>query len=541
MRRRRALGRADASHLKYPDWRMRPAGVQYARSIVTHHFILEDMKRTITTRVVNRIRDSIERHDLFVPGETVVLGVSGGPDSLCMLHVLRRLADEYALSLHVGHLHHGIRGEDADEDARFVKERCDAWDIPCRVNYVDVPRWAEARGIALEEAARQARYTSLRSLARALDSRCVAVAHNADDQVETILMHILRGSGLSGLRGMLPTIWMDEMRLGNPQPQRPPEKARVRLVRPLLDVPREEIAAYCAAQGLAPRFDRSNLDTTYFRNRLRHELLPHLETYNPNIRRALRRMADVIAADHEVLRQLRDETWPRVVCRESDEAILYDLEEFQKLSLGLRRSLLRQGIHRLRFSLRDIEWGHIDDAITLIDGGEVGSMIDLPRGLCLRLTYSDILLADEDYRLPRRDRPRVREPVPVPLPGRRALPARGWVFETCFIRVWDLPPGWDEEQHPHTAYLDAARVTAPLVLRPRREGDRFVPLGLDHSQKVSDFMINVKIPRRERDTIPLLTCEGKIIWIVGWRLDARYAVTPETKRVLVTKVYEEER
>jgi tRNA(Ile)-lysidine synthase len=333
---------------------------------------------------------------------------------------------------------------------------------------------------------------------------------------------------------------MDEMRLGNPQPDRPKEGNRVRLVRPLLDVPREETEAYCAAHGLGPRFDRSNLDTTYFRNRLRHELLPRLETYNPNVRQALRRMADVVAADHEVLRQVRDETWLRVVRQESEEAILYDLKAFSALPLGLQRSLLREGIHRLRFSLRDIEWGHIDDAITLIDEGDVDSMLTLPKGLVLKLTYSDILLADEDYVLPGRDRPRVRKPVPVPLPGERPLPKQGWVFCTRFIERQQLPEGWDKDGHPNVAYLDAARVTPPLVLRPRREGERFVPLGLDHSQKVSDFMINCKIPQRERDTIPLLTCEGDVVWIVGWRLDARYAVTPETKRVLVAKLYEEE-
>jgi tRNA(Ile)-lysidine synthase len=168
-------------------------------------------------------------------------------------------------------------------------------------------------------------------------------------------------------------------------------------------------------------------------------------------------------------------------------------------------------------------------------------MLTLPKGLVLKLTYSDILLADEDYVLPRRDRPRIQDPLPVPLPGERPLPEKGWVFSTRFIERQELPEDWDESRHPHIAYLDATQVTPPLMLRPRQEGERFVPLGLDHSQKVSDFMINCKIPQRERDTVPLLTSEGEVVWIVGWRLDARYAVTPETKRVLVAKVYEEER
>ena len=280
-----------------------------------------------------RVRQYAQRYRLFSPGETVVVGVSGGPDSLCLLHLLRRLAPELRLWLHVAHLHHGLRGAEADADAAFVAELADCWGLPCTVGRADVAALAREAGLSLEEAARQARYRFLAGVAEAGGAATLAVGHNADDQAETVLMHFLRGSGAAGLRGMLPRTPLDDYRLlqaatipiasghrvtalrsprwrqvfvvyswtaqplavsgadgdaSDPPPSpgpRVPASPRLHLVRPLLSISRAEIEAYCAEYRLAPRTDRSNEDTIFFRNRLRHELLPLLETYNPGIRR----------------------------------------------------------------------------------------------------------------------------------------------------------------------------------------------------------------------------------------------------------------
>jgi tRNA(Ile)-lysidine synthase len=490
------------------------------------------------------VRETIERHALLPAGEVVVLGVSGGPDSLAMLHILSRLAGDYQVALHVGHLNHGLRGADADADADYVAAVSREWGVPCTVESADVAGLAQERGrvgynVAIEEAARQARYAFLARLARELGGRTVAVAHNADDQVETVLMHLLRGAGLAGLRGMRPLSRLDEMRLGDET--LPDEGGRrwvqrgIRLVRPLLDAPRDEIEAYCREQGLQPRFDVSNLDRTYFRNRLRHELIPYLETYNPNVRQVIRRMAEAIAGDYEVLRRGLHEAWPRVVREEDDEAIVLDLAALRGLPEGLQRSVLREGVHRLRWSLRNINWVHIDDAVRVVMEGQTGAAATLPRGLLLTIGYDAATLAPMGYLRPPPDAPRLkREVAAIPVPGRVGLEG-GWALEVTRIPREALPPDWRENPDPYVAYFDAERCAGPLGLRPRREGDWFIPLGLGRRQRVCDLMINTKVPRDERDSVPLLTCGGDIVWVVGLRIDERYSISEDTSQVLVAR------
>jgi tRNA(Ile)-lysidine synthetase-like protein len=283
----------------------------------------------IVPDLLTSVRHAIEQHNLLTPGDTVVVGVSGGPDSLCLLHILQHLSHTLSLDLHIAHLNHCIRGEDADADAAFVAHVAAEWQLPISVETVDVPAFARAQKLALEEAARCARYHFLARVAHGIGARTIALGHNADDQTETVLMHWLRGSGLAGLRGMLPATQLADYRLIGDWPTcsdretHSPASALTTshlpsftIIRPLLGVPRADIEAYCIQHDLHPRFDRSNLDTTYFRNRLRHELIPYLETYNVNIRQVLRRSATAIAADYDLLRDQVQAAWkfPSLVC-----------------------------------------------------------------------------------------------------------------------------------------------------------------------------------------------------------------------------------
>jgi len=486
--------------------------------------------------LTRRVRETIREYDLLPSGGTVVVGVSGGVDSLCLLHVLWRLAPERDVRLHVGHLEHGIRGTESREDARFVRATCVDWGVPVSIKRVNVPALAERRGLAIEEAARQARYLYLGELARSLDAEVVAVAHHADDQVETVLMHILRGSGLAGLRGMRPATRLDDLRLGELEDAPRVPCAGIRLVRPLLYVERADIERYAREHDLRPRFDRSNLYTTFYRNRLRHELIPYLETYNPNIREVLRRTAEVAAGDYEVLRDVLIRTWPSVVRGETDVAIRFDLTALRGLQDGLLRSILREGIHRLRRSLRNINWVHVEDALRIVRHGDTGTAATLPAGLVLSLGYDDAVLAPEGYRPPAPDMPYLKgDPVPVRIPGRTAL-SGGWSLHTRIIPKGELPEGWDAAPHPYVAYLDADRLPDPLLVRTRRPGDRLRPLGMGGSQKVSDLMINRKVPRAERDVHPILAGNGEIVWVIGLHVDGSYALSDETRRVLEAAV-----
>jgi tRNA(Ile)-lysidine synthase len=475
--------------------------------------------------VLERARLLIDRHSLLPPGEVVIVGVSGGPDSLCLLHVLRRLAAAYSVELHVAHLNHQIRGPEADADAAFVADLASSWGLPCTVERRDVPALARERRLALEEAARQARYAFLAAVAARLGSRTIAVAHNADDQVESVIMHWLRGSGLAGLRGMLPLTPLADYRLAQAAEGQP----ILSLIRPLLEVPRSAVEAYCAAQGLEPRFDRSNLDTTYYRNRLRHELIPYLESYNPNIRQVVQRTAQVIRDDYELLRRELARVWPAVVRSEGAEAVLFDLAAWRSLSKALQRATLREAVHRLRRSLRNIDFIHIENALAVLLNGETGDRATLPQGLLATLSYDSFSVAGESSRPAPPDHPLLlsEEPLPISIPGSTPLPGGEWVLETEILPACD-----PAEAAPWEAYLDYSAVAAPY-LRCRRPGDCFQPLGMGgRGKRLGEFMINEKIPATWRDHIPLLVSGERIVWVCGYRPDERARVRAGTEKVL---------
>jgi len=280
--------------------------------------------------------------------------------------------DELGLAVTCAHLNHLIREADAEADASFVAEHAARWGVPCVVEARDVPATARELKLAIEEAARRVRYSFLARVARQVGATRIAVGHNADDQSETVLMHWLRGAGLAGARGMLPATRMADLRLLSEQ-----EMVRdLVLVRPLLETRREQILTYCQVHNLAPRYDRSNLDTTLYRNKLRQELLPYLEReFRPNFREILRRSASVARADHDLLSRLLDDAWAETVQYESDAAIILDLERWRGLHLALQRGTVRQAVQRLRRTLRDISLEHVDTAVAVARHGDASARL----------------------------------------------------------------------------------------------------------------------------------------------------------------------
>ena len=507
-----------------------------------------------------RVSAHIEAGGLLAKGETVVVGVSGGPDSLCLLHLLCRLRHRFQLDLHVAHLHHGMRGAEADGDAEYVRTLADDWNLPFTVQRADVPGLARRHHLAPEEAARRARYAFLRGVAAEVGACTIAVGHNADDQTETVLMHWLRGSGLAGLRGMLPLTSLGDYRLLDPLDSLLPsaplqsEPSDFRLIRPLLQVTRAEIEDYCDYHGLVPRFDRSNLDTTYFRNWLRHKVLPLLAEHNPSVQEVIRRSATVIADDYPLLRSLVDDAWFRVVVEESllpqtpivaesmdleaqGERVVFDLEKWRALPTGLQRSTLRKAIHRLRRSLRNIDFVHVENALLVARDGTTGDQATLPQNLRLAVGYDQVSIADARARQHLPDWPLLplhSDHVPVSVPGATSLPESDWVLETAVLSYGDLPSAWRTNLNPWHTYLDVHVVGDSLWLQSRQPGDRFQPLGMGgHAVKLADFLTNQKVPRSVRDRLPLLVGPSGIAWVCGYRIDERARLTNETRQVLV--------
>lgn len=484
--------------------------------------------------MLQQTKEYIATHNLLPTGATVVVGVSGGPDSVALLHLLRRLAAPLDLTLHVAHLHHGIRGADADADAAFIAELAADWGLPCTVEQVDLPAIAEREGLAIEEAARRVRYAFLCRAAGDVGARIIAVGHNADDQAETVLMHLLRGAGPAGLRGMLPKTRLQNYRL-LPQIETP-QPDNMHLIRPLLGTSRADIEAYCERHDLSPRFDRSNLDTTFFRNQLRHEVLPYLAKINPGISERLQHLAEIVRADYNLMQEFISIAWDTLLVKAHPDALVFDLRGWREQPLATRRSLIRRAAFELRRTLRDVDFGHVENAVRIVQTGETGAQATLPQGLELRVGYETLTIADQDALHLPPEAPWLADEmrVELPVPGKVHLP-EDWSVRTRYASYWNLEI-IAENVNPFVAWLDADAVGDAPYLRTRREGDRFQPHGMGgDSMRLSDFLINQKAPLRWRDYLPLLVADGKILWVVGMRLDESALVRPETERVVYVR------
>jgi tRNA(Ile)-lysidine synthase len=447
-----------------------------------------------------RVRNFIEQRGLLRPGDAVVVGVSGGPDSLCLLDVLCRL--DWRLTVHAAHLNHGLRAE-AGREAEFVRAEAAARGASFHLASVDTRAYASAHRRSVEEAARELRYDFLARVTAQTGAQTIAVAHTADDQAETVLMHFLRGSGVAGLRGMLPKSGKGE------QPV---------IVRPLLIAARSEVEAYCTERGLQPMRDPTNADTTYFRNRLRHELLPALETYNPNIRTTLARTAEVMAGEHELVLRAVDALWDEIACA-GTEAVTLHRARWRARSVPEQRALLRRAVQLLRPGLRDIDFAPLEAAVRFSRDAQTGRVCDLADGLCLAVDYESIVL---------REWSGVTLEAAVPQLKADGRLAEGWEFRAFPVAGWS-----PEESTPWRVFVDARALAQPVGLRRRRDGDRFQPLGLaGHHVKVSDFLINRKISAPLRAGWPLVVCGEAIVWVAGLRLDERFRITDATQAVV---------
>ncbi len=462
--------------------------------------------------MLTRVEENLNRYCPLDAGSRLLLGVSGGPDSLALLDTLESLG--YVTI--VAHLNHGIRPEAAGEADR-VRQAAESRGLPFVLGERDTSAYAQAENLSLEEAARELRYAFLFEQAQIHEADAVAVGHNADDQVETVLMHWLRGAGLTGLKGMrvctLPNTWSEA----------------IPLVRPLLSIWGDEIRAYCQERGLEPVFDRSNLNTNYFRNRLRHELIPLLDDYVPGIRRRLWRMAEIIAGDHAVLSTVVGRAWNNCLLEEGERFVAFDAEEFTGQPLGVKRRLIRRAVAVLRPDIRDLSFEAVERALDALEQpGQVGN---------LALEVNAFREGDRFYllereavdALPSRQWPQLPgdvDRIEIALPGETALPG-GWQLNAEWVE--DVESAWGEiitNENPYQAWIMfPKRDPADLALRSRRPGDRFQPLGMEgHQVKFSDFMIDQKIPRRARARWPLVCVGEQIAWVVGLRLSERFRV-----------------
>lgn len=466
---------------------------------------------TAPSGLERQVADALLRTGLS-PGEMkLVVGASGGPDSTALLRCLHRLSGDFRFTLHVAHLNHDFRGAEADHDASFVQHLADRLGLPCSIDKQDPIAYQRERSVSsFEQAAREMRYSFLAAVAASIGATAVALGHTADDQAETVLLHLLRGSGLHGLRGMAEVAewpW--------PAPQHGPL-----IFRPLLGVPKADTAAYCRALGQTYRQDSGNYMWRFTRNKVRLDLMPRLaRDYNPRVRDALSRLSRAATEEVDYIEGELARCWPELA-RESEGAVSLSAPEMLALHPALRRHALRRAYTWIAGDARRLGESHLEAMLSLLISRHGGRTLDLPRGVRARLDGDTFTLASHA------ELPGLLPELPgehtIPLPkgpGERVdVATGGW---RVIMRVESAGSGSLDEDDSYPKFSDRLNRDAlgeVATLRARRLGDRFQPSGMTGSKKLQDFYTDAKIPREQRDRIPLLVCDNGIAWVVGHRV-----------------------
>ncbi len=450
-------------------------------------------------RLLDKVRESIRRWRLVLPGELVLAGVSGGPDSVFLMHALHRILPALPARLHILHLNHGLRGKESEEDAAFVAGAVAALGLPSTVECRPV-REAAGAGFGPQEKARRVRMAFFRELKNRLGGDRIALGHTADDQMETILMRLIAGGGPGSLGGIRP--------LGTGG-----------IIHPLLDIRKEDLLFFLREQGIAFRIDRTNLEERYLRNRIRHRVMPALLDLNPSLQRRMAETATLLGDDDDRL-QSEARAMAGNIARAPDGSVSLDLERIAALDPSLQRRVIVLAARRAGVPPRALRQRQVEAVRGLVEGA--GRSVTLAGGReAVRESRALII---------RTVAPAAREWLEreVRLPGGAKVPELGMTISAAGSSA-PLPGEFGRD--PCVAFLDADRIAGPVRVRPRLPGDWFMPVGLDHRQKLKSFFINAGLARHLRDRVPVFCDDEKIIWLGGLRLDHRVRITPDTSRV----------
>jgi len=463
------------------------------------------MALSLLRRIEARVLRFLREHDVLQPGEGVVVGLSGGPDSTALLLVLARLQEPLRLSLWAAYFDHRLRPpQEVAEDVAYCRTLCRSLDVPLAVGEGDVRAHARAHRLSLEEAGRELRYRFLGEEAARHGAQAVAVGHTRTDQAETVLLNLVRGAGLDGLAAMRPrSPW--------------PLGEGPALARPLLCLGREETEAYCREAGLFPRRDPTNELLQPLRNRLRHQVFPLLRELNPRVEEALARLARAAAQAVGRLEEEAEAAWGSWA-RPGPEGVALAREALTSLHPAVAARLLARAHRLLAQRGEALAAYHLERALALARRGK--GRLFLPGGLVLEAAGDEVWVGRE------RPPPRPLPETVLRVPG--VTEAGGWEFQACIVP----PPPRPKVDDPFQAYLDADAVGSPLVVTSRRPGDRLRPLGLGGEKKVQDLLVDAKVPARARPLVPVVRCPWGIAWVVGLRIDERAAITTHTRRAL---------
>ena len=488
-----------------------------------------DFRRgSIKVDFVRQMHRFILRHAMIKNGETVLVAVSGGADSLALLYGLHDLRLHLNCRLHVAHLNHCLR-PDADADADFVQQHAAHLGLACTLQRTEVSHLVKVWKLSVEAGARKARYQFYEEVSTQIGATKVALGHHQDDTAETVLMNLIRGSGSTGLKGIPPV-------------------RNFKFIRPLMGFTRQQIEAFLTSKGLVPRHDSTNTDIRYLRNRIRHALIPRLESdYNPNISVGLSRTADVLGAESEYLNTVAQEAFESCRVRDPDKvkalatstSVVLDRVKFQQFHIAVQRRVLRQSFFETLGDTGDLYFTHCEAMLCLIEGDAPSAILALPNNVRFRRVYQYLIF--EVNTSSRSRLPIESFAYPLTFPGKTFIAALNTEItaELGDIRsreVRTFPDGRFEAifdyEKVRGAFADSPSEAFPLTIRNRRQGDRFQPYGMQGTKKIKDFMIDAKVPRDERGRIPVLVCGDEVLWIVGYTTSEPFKIHSGTRQYL---------
>ena len=440
--------------------------------------------------------------DLIAPSDKVLVAVSGGADSLALLYLLKQFSKELGYELFVAHLNHLARGKESDEDASFVEKEANKLSLPIFVDKIDMKK--SVLKSSFQESARILRYQFLEDVLMSIKGNKIALGHTSDDRIETVLMNLLRGTGLKGLAGIPET--------------------RGHVIRPLLSCTRSEIEGFLDEQSLVYRADSSNNETKYLRNKIRHQVIPFLKTFNPDISGNLLSLAEIARGEEQWMSEQTRELYSQLVTPENGD-LFFEITEFENQPLAMKRRLIRETFYRLNGSLREITSLHVQQVLELFSRAKVGSWLKLPGSVRVVCGYGTIRFSlSDDSAFTEIDKMTTK----LEIPGVTNLPQIGVQFH-----AWLVEPPMPKTVDPKQAYLDFDKTGENIQIRFFQPGDSFVPLGMSGHKKVKSYFIDQKVPREERSLIPILTNDhDDIIWVYGERISDSFKVAENTKKAL---------
>ena len=453
--------------------------------------------------IFEKVLSTINKYELIKKGDKIVVGLSGGPDSVCLLHILSRMKDEWDLEIYAAHLNHQIRGIEAQKDAFYISKLCEEMGITFFIKSINVPEYCEKNGVSIEEGARQLRYEMFSEIKDKTKANKIAIGHNLNDQAETILMRIMRGTGLQGLKGI--DYIRDDV-----------------IIRPILDIERKDIEEYCKHYKLNPRIDQSNLESIYTRNKIRLDLIPYMkDNFNSNVIESIVRMGNSLRSDNdylenEALIKFKD------ISKINSDSVELKINSYTNLHSAIKVRVLRNSIKQILGDTNFIDQRHIDDIIELEDESKIDKVINLPRGIFVYRKKDSIIITNKEIVIEE-----LEFCYNIPSNGFIKIREIGVVIET---QVMSIDKYKRSKSDKSCKWFDFNKIEGGIVARNRRTGDKIKLSG--GSKKIKDLFIDIKIPKEDRSKVPIIADSQGILSVGNIRNSENYKIDSQTKEVL---------